>query len=93
MPHIHMHIHISDTPMLCDAGVGIHTVQHMTLYLQINTNNPCYKQIMRLHSPPHTHIGDMSIVTIWLLLAANFVLHIYLVVPPSDLIGSERGQY
>ena len=36
MPHIHMNIHISDTAMLCDAGVGIHAVQHMTLYLQIN---------------------------------------------------------
>ena len=43
---VHMNIHISGTPMLCDAGVGIHTVQHMTLYLQINTNNPCYKQII-----------------------------------------------
>ena len=25
MPHIHIRIHISDTSMLCDAGVVIHT--------------------------------------------------------------------
>jgi len=51
---VHMHIHISDTAMLCDAEVGIHTVQHMTLYFKINTNNPCYEHIIWLYSsPPH----------------------------------------
>ena len=98
MPHIHMNIHISDTAMLCDAEVGIHTVQHMTLYLQINKLTQTTHVTSTLSDctvpPPPPHIWDMSIVTIiWLPLVANFVFRIHLVVPPSDLVGSERDQY
>ena len=81
MPHLHMHIHTSDTPMLCDVGVSIHTVQHMALYLQINTEQPmlqAHYQTEQCPLPPC--MWDMSIVTIWLPLVAVFDLCVYLVV-------------
>ena len=48
--------------MFCDAGVSIHTVQHMTLYLQINTEQPMLQthyQTVQCPLPP-LHVGHVN---------------------------------